>query len=51
METLLMLSVVCAVVLLVGWIYAEILHLIKQRRAKSEEEVVKDTLPWPSHRP
>jgi hypothetical protein len=27
------------------------MHLLKRRRAKAEEEVVKDTLPWPAHRP
>lgn len=51
METALALSVVSAVVLLVGWLYAECLLFLKRRRAKSEEEVVKDTLPWPAHRP
>jgi len=51
MEALLMISVVCAVVLLVGWLYAEIMHILKRRRIKSEDEVVKDTLPWPAHRP
>lgn len=51
MESLLVLSVICAVVLLVGWLYAEVMHLLKRRRAKATEEAVKDTLTFPAQRP
>jgi hypothetical protein len=51
MERLFMLLVLCAVILLVGWLYAEFMHLLKRRRNRHEDETMKDTLPWPAHRP
>lgn len=51
MEHILVLSALCAIVLLVGWLYAEFMQLLKRRHNKPEDETVKDTLPWPAHRP
>jgi hypothetical protein len=51
MERLLMLSAICVVVLLFGWLYAGFMQLLKRERNKPEDETVKDTLPWPAHRP
>ena len=51
MEAALMLTVVCAVVLLVGWLYAAAIHAFRRRRAKSEENTIKNPLSLPAQRP
>ena len=51
MQTLLALSVICSIVLLVGWLYSELAMFLKRRYAASIDEVVEDTLSPPSHRP
>jgi len=51
METLLSLSVVCAGIMLVGWLYVEFSIVLKRRMAKPVEDLEADEFPWPSHRP
>lgn len=50
MESLLSLAVVCAVVLLIGWLYAEAADLLKRRRTK-HKETGKTPLPWSEDSP
>lgn len=51
MQALLAVSVICSIVLLAGWLYSELAAFLKQRYAKSVDEVVQDTFSKPSHRP
>lgn len=51
MENLLSLLVVCAVILLIGWLYSAISQIVRRKMAKPIKEVEADDFPWPSHRP
>ena len=51
MEQFFRLAITCGAILLISFVYVEIAQFIKRRLAKSEDEIIEDSFPWPSHRP